>query len=875
MFPVAPPHLGAYDAPLPPMTLAAGIRLGPYEILAPLGAGGMGEVYKARDTRLDRTVAIKILSSHIATDRDHRARFDREAKALAAINHPHICSLFDVGHQNGTDFLVMEYLDGETVADRLRKGRLPLDEALRHAIDIADALDKAHRAGIIHRDLKPSNIKLTPDGTVKVLDFGLATRVEKADVSTTTAPLTNQSGPAGTLAYMAPEILRGSPANASSDIWSLGVVLHEMATAEWPFHGRSGFDLVDAILHASASPLPASIPAGLRAIITRCLMKDPNQRYRSAAEVRAAIETVHPDATINVPAASRARIRPRIWMLAAIVATVGTVAAAIVWSRRDVVPARSEPRRLRLLVSSQHRLLDPALSPDGKLVAYVAEQESGRFDLFVALVSGGRRVRLTDDEAREAHPTFSPDGQQIVFTRRRPDGGGPEVCIVAALGGEAFVVAPGSWPAWSPDGRQLAFVQGYPGLPRLVTASVAGADLRVLLPADGVYQLLRHPSWSPDGREIAIMRGKGGLASGEIWIVRASGGAPRRVSHDRDPDEVFSASPSFTPDGRSIIHASNRGGATNLWSLPLNGGVPNQLTTGAGPDQAPTVAATGAIAFVNSRISDALLVYQLLTGEKRTLLIHAPAIWGPVFSPDGSRLAFSRREVDGSWHIWTILVKGGAAERLTPATVGGFYPRFSHDGRFILYHTWSAPHRIWRIPSDGGAVVALTSHRTNASYGDLSPDGRWLAFCQTEGNLERIYLAATDGGEARPLRRAPACLPRWSPDGRLIAFALDRAYNNGIFVIDADGRHERRLTDRGGWPVWSPDGRQLAYLIMGPDAVQQIHVVKLDGTPDRHLAAVRYKDWNYPFDISPDGRLLATSDAVSTSNEIWLLEASP
>jgi len=367
-----------------------------------------------------------------------------------------------------------------------------------------------------------------------------------------------------------------------------------------------------------------------------------------------------------------------------------------------------------------------------------------------------------------------------------------------------------------------------------------------------------------------MVRGSGGVA-GEIWFVPADGGAARRAVDD--PAGVSSDFPAFTPDGRGLVYSSNRGGATNLWYLPLDGGAPLRLTTGTGPDESPSAAADGSVAFLNSRWRYALVAYDQATGATRPILTRSSLIWAPAFSPDGGTLAFSQGEADGSWHIWVVPAEGGDARQLTAGEQGELYPRFTPDGSAILYHTWSAPRRVWRIPVAGGPATALTAAADpDELFADPSPDGQWMAFVRPEGESERVYVARADGSEARLLTSSAATVPRWSPDSRWIAFSSERGYAGGIFVIRPDGTGERRLTQRGGWPVWWPDGSRLGYLGIGPDGNQQIFVVALEGGPSRPVESLRFEGVNFPFDVSPGGQHLATSSNAHLSDEIWLLQ---
>jgi TolB protein len=322
-----------------------------------------------------------------------------------------------------------------------------------------------------------------------------------------------------------------------------------------------------------------------------------------------------------------------------------------------------------------------------------------------------------------------------------------------------------------------------------------------------------------------------------------------------------------------VVHSSNRGGATNIWALPLDGGPAQRLTTGPGPDDTPTVDRHGRLAFANSRWRNELVVRDLRTGASRVLARHTPYLWGPAFSPDGREVAFSRSEVDGSWHVWVGPAEGGEPRQLTRSDQGELYARWTPDGTSILYQNWGAPRRIWRLPRAGGPPEAVTPAGLEASYPDVSPDGRTLAFVAMQENEERLFVMPMDGSEApRRLRPGPGTVPRWSPDGRWIAFSPDRGYLGGVLVVRADGTGERRLAAQGGWPVWWPDGERLAYVTIRGDLNQRIETVRLDGSAGQGPLGIRFSGSNHPFDISRDGGLLATTDSVHVSSEIWVAE---
>jgi Tol biopolymer transport system component len=857
-----------------------GQTLGHFRITARLGSGGMGVVYRAYDEKLHRTVAIKVVGRDTGTPAADRLRIIEEARAASGLNHPHICTVYETGDIDGQAFIAMEFVEGRPLSELIPVGGMPIEAVIRYGVQIAGALAHAHSRGVVHRDLKTANVVVTPDGRAKVLDFGLARRIP-SDLATT-ATRSSDAVPAaslvGTLSYMAPEVLLGEPADERSDIWALGVMLFEMATGDMPFKGRNEFDLTASILREPPLPLPPHVPSIVRGVVNRCLAKESAQRYQFAGEARAALEAIQSsDAAAAVPPPAERMTSGRqgyTRRAAVIMAAAAVLGLAAWWYGRD---ARSPWERaatggrLTLAVASDRPAFDPSISSDAKMLVYGVEAPDGSTDLFVRRVAGGALVRLTNDDAREGSPRFSPDGEWVAFSRRATRDDAPEIRIVPSLGGDATSAIPrGLSPVWSPDGRRLAFLRpAASGGADLVTAARDGSDARILLSSDSAFPFLRDPAWSPDGTELAIVRGTGGIA-GEIWLVRAEGGHPWRAFED--PPEVFADSPVYTADGSGLVHSSNRGGATNIWLHPRHGGAPIRLTAGPGPDTSPSVAADGTISFINSRWRNTLDLHGLDGTPARTLATHAPFLWGPAFSPDGTEVAFSRAEVDGAWHVWTVAVAGGTPKRLTSGGAGEVYPRYTPDGAAILFHTWQAPRRIGRVPRSGGAVDFLSFGQASDGFPDMSPDGRWIAFTRTDRDAERVYVAPAAGGEARLLSSSSGAIPRWSPDGRRIAFGAHRGYGGGISIVQADGSGQRKIADTGGWPVWHPDGKQVSYIAIGRSGNQEVHTVPAEGGQPRLLTNIRFSGLNHPFDISPDGTLLVTSNAVHISDEIWLME---
>jgi len=847
-----------------------------YVILEKAGAGGMGVVFRAHDEKLHRDVALKLPTMDSLTNEEARSRILREARAASALNHPNICTIYEVGEVDGQPYIAMEYVPGETLSKRIPAEGLPTESVLDLGAQIADALDHAHTNGILHRDLKSPNVRVTAGGQLKVLDFGLAMSIKDSAFEGVTRTTNLDSGEvAGTLAYMAPELLKGKISDVRTDIWSLGVVLYELSAGTLPFHGGTSFEVSTAILREPPAALPPHVTPGLRAVIMRCLAKEPEKRYQRASEVSAAMQALQSDtgvtSRVDLPTSGK-HITSYLWAGVSLLAVVGVV--LFLYGRINK-PA-SGPRtggKLRLFVSSEGNLSGPTLSPDSKMVAYI-QDNNGKTDLYVSRVAGGEHVRLTNDDSQKEDPQFSPDGEKIVFVRHGANAAQTELCLIPALGGGIVPLVSGAaQPAWSPDGSRLAFVVRKQGEPEAVATSAAdGSDLRVIFKSDDVYPFFGRLSWSLDGRALAVTRSRGGM-NREIWMVPAQGGTATLLT--KDPQGVVSDSPIFTPDGLGMVHRSNRGGASNLWWQPLDGKPPVQMTTGPGPDTSPSIARGGTIAFLNSRSRFTLLAYSLADGANTILLSDASRLWAPAFSPDGKEIAYSRDEPDGSWHLWVVPSGGGAVRQVTSGKVPEIYPRFSADGAAIYFNTWGTePLSLWRVPSKGGPPNPVTKPSAGSdAYGDVSPDGRSVVFTRTENKISHTYVASTDGtGEPRRVLDMPGTVPRWSPDGKWISFSPNRGFTSGVYLVHPDGTGLRRLTESGGWAVWWPDGEHIGFQVVDRDGNEQIQVFSLKTGETRTLPNLPFVGTNFPFDISRDGKWLVTTNFQHLSDEIWLLE---
>jgi eukaryotic-like serine/threonine-protein kinase len=858
-----------------------------YVVLEQAGAGAMGVVYRARDEKLQREVALKLPAEGALLNEALRAKWLAEARAASALNHPNICTIYEVGEYEGQPYIAMEYLSGKPLNAIIPDDGLPTETVLEYGAQIASALEHAHTHGVLHRDLKSANVRQSGTGQVKVLDFGLAVSLKDSSIEgATQTSATNTSGAPGTLAYLAPEVLSGTPADARGDIWALGVLMFEMASRTHPFPGRTTYELCSAILKEAPRALPMHVPPGLRAIILRCLAKQPEQRYQRASEVKAALEALHSNGGAMASAAARAAAAPFLgstesekkntkrflWMGAGLLVAV----AAVVYFVPGAKPRVGAPEpggKLRQLLATDKNILGPGLSPDGKMLAYVEQKTDGNDDLYVTRVAGGERMKLTSDVSRKGEPVFSPDGEKIAFARRVPAESAEEICTIATLGGEIKTVAQdGSMPAWSPDGNRLTFVRRKGAAETLEIVSLDGTEARTILAGDAIYPFLGRPAWSPDGKTIAVARSRGG-DSRAIWLVPVNGGTATELM--QETGGVSSDTPVFSADGRGVVFRSNRSGAWNIWYMELSGRGAVQLTTGAGPDSTPSVARDGTMAFLNSRARYVLEVYELATGQSKTILNDRGVLWAPMFSPDGKEVVYSRGAPDGTWHLWTVATDGSGARQLTSGKMLEIYGRYAPDGQEIFYNTWGQePLSLWRVDKKSGRTRILEPKAgASDSFGDLSPDGKWLVFVRTENKASHLYVRASDGtGEARRVGTVEGVVPRWSPDGKWIAFGPSRGFGGGAFLVHPDGSGLKRVAETGGWPVWWPDGEKIGLQTLGPEGNVDFTVVTLATGETHVLPGLRFSGVNYPFDISRDGKWLVTTNEVDESDEIWLLE---
>ncbi len=876
------------------MDLSAGTRLGPYEIVCLLGHGGMGEVYRARDPRLGRDVAVKVLPARFAEDPERLRRFSQEARAVGALNHPNILDIHDLGQAENRPYVVLELLEGETLAHLMASGKPSVLRALEIGLQVARGLAAAHEKSIVHRDLKPSNLFLTPDGRVKILDFGLA-RLEDGSEGLATlgsADRTQAGRAVGTLGYMSPEQARGRDVDARSDIFSLGVVLYEMLAGSRPFGGQSAAEVYAALLGQDPEPLPRvnpCVPDSLDRVVQRCLAKPLEQRFESARDLAFALEAFtsagaldsgsrRSDSGRKGPPLEPLRRRPR--LLLGLGAGLGLAAAVVVsawflerFHRAEPRPPAFVPRQL---TSDPGREGDPALSRDGSFVAF-ASSRAGRPDIWVADVHGGEPLQLTNDSATDLDPAWFPDGSAVAFDSDRE--GGRAVWKVPRLGGAPVLLMPDAEePAISPDGTRIAFVRkAASGNLRVAVAEIGRPETARLLTGDrgGLWDHT-HPAWSPDGRTIAYADFR------DLWLVPAAGGAARPLT----TDHAANTEPAWSPDGRWVYFAAAREGTSALWRMPAEGGTPQRVTLGTGPEAQPSLAASGRITFSTAVDRFDIALLDLRTGE-RTRVGGARSESGPGFAPDGSALVFtSDREV--SFDLWVQPLAGavpsGRARRLTDQPGNESLPAWSPDGRRIAYTNVDGGERdLWVIPARGGLAVRLTSRPGPDVHPSWSPDGGRLAFVSGHGGEDHVWVmrVGEQGAVGDPIQitsgQGSDFFPDWSPDGTAIAFRRDEQDASEVWIAAADGIAPARVLTRGAGAQnlrWLPTGDALlVWGYWGESRGSFRRLERTSGRLERLWVDPRIDDSVLvgSFDISRDGRFLAYSE-VEPRGDIWLLE---
>ncbi len=846
------------------MALTPGSKIGPFEILTPLGAGGMGEVYRARDTKLGRDVALKFLPALFNADPDRVARFEREARVLASLNHRHIGAIYGLEDADNTPVLVLELVEGETLDARIRRGRLPIPDSLAVAKQIADALDAAHRIGIIHRDLKPSNIKITPEGEAKLLDFGIAkaltVEVALSDPSkstTMTARSTDAGLILGTTAYMSPEQARGQPLDKRTDVWAFGCVLFEMLTGFSVFDRDTATDTIAAVVTAEPdwTSLPNDTPSSIRRLLTRCLQKDARRRLHDIADARIELEdAIAAPAELATPSQPR---NPSRLSLPVISVAVALILIILIFAMRDKVatsaPAPSAPdTRVTRLTDLPGLAESPAISPDGKSVTFTTGV-AGKRQIFVQLIASGAPLQITRDPIDHQFPRWSPDSSSILYFSPAESGAVQgSIWQISALGGvpRRIVNSVGSADVSPIDARLAFFRLAKDGI-ELVTAPPDGSRFDVVAGFPSATYYL-YPRWSPDGKWIAFQRGDS--IRFDIFAAPATGGDPHQLTHDNNMIGGFA----WLPDSTGIVYSSSRGGSMPylptlaLWQVPLRGGVVRRVTSGETSYASPDISKTGAVVVSRTKLQT--------------------DIW--KFPFEGAPADNVRRGV-----------------RVTHQTGQVLTPTAGPDDKEVAFLSDSGGHaNLWVVNTASGALRQLTYERDPSVDVGLpvwSPDGHTIAFVSSRGNKGLtfgIWLVDADGSNLRNLVN-PGLGPAWSPDGRWLYYSTRGGAASSAVVL-------KKLPVDGGTPVTvrteplrnviGIHGSALYYLFERPlvDGAPEfeIRVATPEDAPFRVLARIpssRVPIWQIVNPaMSPDGKWLAQALTDGFTTNVWALSTT-
>jgi Tol biopolymer transport system component len=878
------------------VSLDAGTKLGPYEVVGPLGAGGMGEVYRARDTRLGREVAIKVLPMHLAGNSEAKQRFEREAKAVSSLSHANICSLFDVGSQNGLEYLVMEYLEGETLASRLLRGPLKMDEVQRIGMEIADALEKAHRQGLVHRDLKPANVMLTKGGA-KLMDFGLAKpsmgmttasdlltpsgpTMSVAALTSASSPLTQKGMIVGTYQYIAPEVLQGKEADARSDIFSFGCVLFEMATGKRAFEGKSQLSVFTAILEnepALISSLQPLAPKALDEIVKNCLAKDSEERYTSAHDVKLQLRALDArsagaisSAAMPVPIGKKG-IDARLRNILLVAAALGLLAAAAIGyglggNKRDDALLRVQitPPPKTTFDETGDFGGAPSLSPDGTKLAFAAEGDNSRKALWVRSMDSFAPQKLegTDDAA---HPFWSPDGRYIGFFSKG------KLNKVLATGGPVVALADAGNPrggTWCANDMIVYAADFQTGLTKVSAKGGTATEATTL--DTNKHTTHRWPWCLPDGKHFIYLatnhRGGTPVENGIYYIgldgkdghqvVSSDGGAQVADGYLLYHSQAALMAQTFDVDSGKVSGEPT----AILDKVKFDTGVWRALFT---------VSQNGRIAYFSGGESavGAQLIEFDRTGKSLKVLGELGTYMDPVFSPDGKHLAYLTG--DPLWNVWIMDLERGNRTRITFDQTVKTSPTWSPDGKMIAYLARMGGQRasIRGKPANGtGVEQTLVEEKENSvNLPQYSPDGKYIVYMREQnGRAVSIMAKPLAGGEPITVLNSPglqASIPGFSvsPDGKWIAYTSDESGKYEVYIAPFPKGEGKWQVSNGNaaCPTWRRDGKELFYLSIGgelfaTDIAEQGNEVQL-GTP-KSLFHASISPMGSLYTASPDGK---------------------
>jgi serine/threonine protein kinase/tricorn protease-like protein len=910
-----------------------GRQIGPYKIHSLLGVGGMGEVYLAQDPRLDRTIALKILPRELASDPDRMRRFIREARAASALKHSNVATIHDIGESEGVHFIAMEYVEGQTLAHKISGRPLPIAEIVEIGIQVADALDEAHRKGITHRDIKPANLMLTSREQVKILDFGLAKvarpegQVMGSGISTVVKTETGLV--MGTVQYMSPEQVLGKEVDHRTDIFSLGVVLYEMATGRLPFTGTSSSETMDRVLHGQPEAIARfnyDVPGELERIVRKCLEKDRERRYQSARDLLIDLRNHKRDSDSNVAIAEKSEVRrgtrsqsiadvriapqevkeeldsgahvavtvPQrgphrrlIWsMLALALLTAGGVA---VWFNRSSSQAPEQSLTAIPLTTYPGQELQPCFSPDGNQVAFSWNGEKrDNFDIYVKLIGSENQLRLTTAPEPDTIPAWSPDGRSIAFVREGP-GVKAFVYLVSPLGpperrvAEISQTAGIDWPrglAWTPDGKSLVVTDANSDsepLGLFLLSVESGEKRRLTFPAGKVF-IDSQPAFSPDGRTLAFIR-EMGLGLRDIYLLTLSEdfqpiGEPERLTLDNQ----LTFRPIWTEEGREIIFPSGRLFFPKLFRIAASGFGKPQRLAGVGED--------GSEAAISHRTQR--LVYTRVLPNVNIWRVEVPGPHGKLssptkltsstrfdtdaeFSPDGKRIVFKSNRT-GSFEIWICDSDGSNAVPLTSLGAYCGRPHWSPDGERITFDSIKEKQwEIYVISANGGKPKLLTTS-TPVQGASWSRDGKWLYFGSNRSGEDQVWKIPVDGGEAVRVTRKGGVGAFESPDGKWVYYTKILG-DSPLWRVPRDGGEETQVLESVQSLTFALVKEGIYFFTKKPDARGRYSIQFLNfATKKIRSICVIEGPIDFSLSVSPDGRWILYPQVDQSGSDLMLVE---
>jgi eukaryotic-like serine/threonine-protein kinase len=852
-----------------------------YRILERIGAGGMGVVYKAEDTKLGRTVALKFLPPEMTRDPKAKQRFIQEARAASAMDHSNICTIFEVDEiENDQLFISMAYYQGKTLKERIAAGPIELGEAIDIAAQIAKGLAKAHSHGIVHRDVKPGNVFITGDGQVKVFDFGLAKLAGQLKLTSTGKTM-------GTVSYMSPEQGRGEEIGPRTDVWALGVILYEMLTGEPPFKGEYDAAVMYSIMNENPAPIDgirAGVPEELSRIVAKALARSQAERYQNVSEMLSDLNALKQQldfAHFTGTHEWKFKGKERRWyfVLAAVVIAAAAIAVAWLLSTKRQAESPGLPGKGRQVTSGDVWQGEPALSPDGSSIAYTSDV-SGNRDIYVVGVQGGPQNRLTDDPAADYDAAWFPDGTALAFVSDR--GGKTGIWKIGRQGGGATpLLGEAIDPAISPVDNRIAFARvDSSGESRIGVASIDDPERITMLTGDddGVWSH-RNPAWSPDGKTICYS------TYHDLWTVPADGGQARALTRNG----VLDSDPVWSSDGKSVYFSSNREGTLALWRISSKGGKAERRTSGSGYEHDPSTCSNGTrLAYATQTEPSAMFIRDMKSGRDTRL----PQLRGNCLAGiawDGSKIVYATDQGRGNLDLWIqALDRGTPADqlrRLTEDTARASCPLFSPDGQWVAYYRIVGEQRdIYTIPASGGQPIQFTDDPARDTQPAWSPDGSMLAFVSERGSGSHIWVASVKEGRpaSAPRRitddRTIAVAPAWSPDGTRIAFVGFRENRWEVWVVRVDGSAPAgKITSGADAKIVKWGGPMGTLLVSGTWNKDRYSLrrVFLDGSPAAPLEpplTLGSLTALATFDVTRDGRLLVFS-RESIKGNIWVHEA--